>query len=403
MTAEVAVMNRQGVAIAADSAVTIDTGEDSKTYFTQQKIFNLSQKHSVGIMVYGDADFMEINWEIIINEFSKTLGDRVYDTLEEYAKYFLIFLREFVHFTDTSQKDYLDLICYSFFMEIKKSYDADISENYNDQKLTKTLQSKVFTEVLKKARERLENEDYSTGFVDDGFVKDNQAILEDEMKKVFDTLTINEKTKGELIELFLLDLVKIEIAWWRTMNAGVVFSGYGDKEIFPSVIDFRVFGRLGKNILHTNFSVSDVISDSTAWISPFAQTEVINTFIRGMAPDFKDGVFALLNDLVEGIINITGKKHAQEINKLKDGLIKKVQDHEEENYKGPVMNIVASLPKSNLAEMAEALVNLTALRRHVSTEKETVGGPTDVALITKTDGFVWIKKKQLFQRVDNKN
>jgi len=49
--------------------------------------------------------------------------------------------------------------------------------------------------------------------------------------------------------------------------------------------------------------------------------------------------------------------------------------------------------------MAEALVNITALRQHVSTAQETVGGPTDVALITKTDGFVWIKKKQIFESI----
>ena len=121
MTAEVAVINTLGVAIAADSAVTIEVGDTSKTYYTQQKIFNLSPKHSVGIMVYGDANFMQINWEIVINEFSKTLGDRFFDTLEEYVRYFLTFLRDFVHITDSRQKDFLDLVCHSFFEEIKEN------------------------------------------------------------------------------------------------------------------------------------------------------------------------------------------------------------------------------------------------------------------------------------------
>jgi hypothetical protein len=39
------------------------------------------------------------------------------------------------------------------------------------------------------------------------------------------------------------------------------------------------------------------------------------------------------------------------------------------------------------------MVSLTALKRHVSTDSETVGGPVDVALITKGDGFIWIKRK----------
>jgi hypothetical protein len=66
------------------------------------------------------------------------------------------------------------------------------------------------------------------------------------------------------------------------------------------------------------------------------------------------------------------------------------------NY-GPIMNVVTTLPKSEMAALAESLVNLTSLKRRVSLEAETVGGPVDVAVISKGDGFVWIKKKQYFR------
>jgi len=46
--------------------------------------------------------------------------------------------------------------------------------------------------------------------------------------------------------------------------------------------------------------------------------------------------------------------------------------------------------------MAEALVELTSLKRKVSMEAETVGGPTDVAVISKGDGFIWIRRKHYF-------
>ncbi len=46
--------------------------------------------------------------------------------------------------------------------------------------------------------------------------------------------------------------------------------------------------------------------------------------------------------------------------------------------------------------MAEALVNLTAFRARMSVEEiETVGGPIDVAVISKGEGFVWVKHKDL--------
>ena len=56
------------------------------------------------------------------------------------------------------------------------------------------------------------------------------------------------------------------------------------------------------------------------------------------------------------------------------------------------------LPKDELAAMAESLINLTSFKRKVSMEEETVGGPIDVAVISKGDGFIWIKRKHYFDR-----
>ena len=32
-------------------------------------------------------------------------------------------------------------------------------------------------------------------------------------------------------------------------------------------------------------------------------------------------------------------------------------------------------------------------KRHIISSEESVGGPIDVAVITKTDGFKWVKQK----------
>jgi hypothetical protein len=46
--------------------------------------------------------------------------------------------------------------------------------------------------------------------------------------------------------------------------------------------------------------------------------------------------------------------------------------------------------------MAESLVSLTSFKRRVTQDPETVGGPIDVAVISKGDGFVWINRKHYF-------
>jgi hypothetical protein len=43
------------------------------------------------------------------------------------------------------------------------------------------------------------------------------------------------------------------------------------------------------------------------------------------------------------------------------------------------------------------MVNLTSFKRKVSLDEvETVGGEIDVAVISRGDGFVWIKRKHYF-------
>ena len=61
------------------------------------------------------------------------------------------------------------------------------------------------------------------------------------------------------------------------------------------------------------------------------------------------------------------------------------------------MGAIGILPKDELAATAEALVNITTVKRKISMEPETVGGPIDVAVISKKDGFIWIKRKHYFK------
>jgi hypothetical protein len=61
-----------------------------------------------------------------------------------------------------------------------------------------------------------------------------------------------------------------------------------------------------------------------------------------------------------------------------------------------VEDMVEFMPKQDLADFAEALVNLSSLQRRVHSGFETVGGPIDVAVISKSEGMVWVKRKHYF-------
>ena len=110
---------------------------------------------------------------------------------------------------------------------------------------------------------------------------------------------------------------------------------------------------------------------------------------------FRDEVVAQMENAKapQGLIDILNglniDKYASEYIKSMDGYIS-------QRYTKPLLVTISCLEKEDLADMAESLVRMTCLKRHVTNAEETVGGAVDVAIITKGDGFVWKKRKHYF-------
>ena len=83
MTAEVAILNRTGVALAADSAVTIDDGSSQKVYSSATKIFQVCYDQSIAVMIYGSINLSGVPWETVIKLFRKNKANQKFNTVEE--------------------------------------------------------------------------------------------------------------------------------------------------------------------------------------------------------------------------------------------------------------------------------------------------------------------------------
>lgn len=132
--------------------------------------------------------------------------------------------------------------------------------------------------------------------------------------------------------------------------------------------------------------------------------EGVDPFYRNVEESYLSQIF---NEYAGIIIDNMQRYTDEEKKKLKVKLVgigkeilkdlrKKLEDYREEKYINPVTSVVSMLPKDELAAMAESLVSLTSFKRKVTMESETVGGPIDVAVISKGDGFIWIKRKHYF-------
>lgn len=88
MTAEIAVMNKSAIALAADSKVTVTTEGVTKTYDTVSKLFTLSKVAPVGVMIYGNAEFMGYPWETIIKLYREQKGRHTEAFIVDWSKDF---------------------------------------------------------------------------------------------------------------------------------------------------------------------------------------------------------------------------------------------------------------------------------------------------------------------------
>ena len=189
-----------------------------------------------------------------------------------------------------------------------------------------------------------------------------------------------------------------------------MITGFGEKEVFPGIIEIEIEGIIF-NVLKKRNLIQDAIRlGNRACIYPFAQDDVILQFMYGISEQrLTDTSASFVSHLDKYTTDIL--EHLEEYaDEDKEGLllnISRLQDDVVESFNGQqdklkagfaknIIDTVEFLPKQQLAEMAEALVSLTTLKRRVSQEEESVGGPTDLALVTKGDGFVWLKRKNYF-------
>jgi len=416
MTAEIALMNKEAIALAADSAVTFSVGrEDRKIFPSANKIFTLSKYQPVGIMIYGSSMFMETPWETVIKVYRRVLGQKTFNTVEEYASDFLGFLSGNSDlFPESQQERYVEVSVWGYFYLIA----GDINEELDQVRRKK---GQISENEIKRTTSRHIKKHYDewekTPLIPSVTKRDVAALITkyrgiiDKVKKdIFQNITKTAsqqltKIAGNLLMKFLASVLSPQLS-------GIVIAGFGVKDIFPALQSFSVEGIANGILKHKENSSLRITTQTPAVIVPFAQKEMVVAFMEGVEPNYRqvmDGYLSRLfeqypEELVDSIEVIDDAKKEnlkKKLKKISKGILKKYQqaleNYRSENYINPVITVVGSLPKDELAEMAESLVNLTKFKRKVSMQEETVGGPIDVAVISKGDGFIWIKRKHYFE------
>jgi len=417
MTAEIAIMNKEALALAADSAVTLREEKGQKIFTSANKIFTLSKYHPVGIMIYGSAKFMEVPWETIIKIYRNKLSKKKFDTLKEYADDFIDFMsKENRLFPELEQDKYLTSNIYSYFYYIRKNIEQKIEAKISDKsKIAKREIKEITSTVIKKHYDTWKKPALLPSVPQryvPNLINKYRATIDKARKEVFENLPISKILSNRLTDIAGSLFAKFPMEVVHSGISGVVIAGFGKKDTFPSLQSFLLDGIANNFLKYREDKHIKIAFDNNATIVPFAQSEMVATFMEGVEPGYETAIENFLsrifNEYPHIIIDKIDKIDDNEKKSLKEKLKeisnkefklykKRLEDYRRKNFVEPVIKVVAMLPKDELAAMAESLVNLTSFKRKISMEAETVGGPIDVAVISKGDGFIWIKRKHYFK------
>lgn len=235
MTTEIAIMNRSAVALAADSAITITTpgprGEDQKVFYTANKLFSLSKHAPIGLMIYGNASMLGIPWETIVKMYREHLGNREFSSLTGYCNSFFAYLDRFDIPKDIQERYVLSQAA-GLFHGWRQKLDQWVGEQIKatGEVSSNTIATKL-GELIKIEYERfltIGRESVLSNSKRSSLRKMYRRSVHEVSEVVFEKIPLTPQMESQLLT------IAINAASVGRMNqSGIVFAGFGTKDIHP--------------------------------------------------------------------------------------------------------------------------------------------------------------------------
>ncbi len=417
MTSEVVLMNRQAVAMAADSAVTISGPQYLKTYQSVDKLFPLVEGQPVAVMIYNNAEIMSTPWETVISLYREAARGRSLETVEAYAEDFMAFLSGN---PDLFPADHQDTEFFKHvavvFSVVAEDFDYQVSKfkEQNAPKLREHL-SAIFEFVVGELYADLQRYPDDTPRQDlacfpQGMAEQvrrryrtrNRATSRKPRRLAQDRargLAVAEATRERLREIAVLAVVKDAFFEHYT---GVVFAGFGAREKFPSMRSYLSSSVVLGILKRKQDRRADMSSDGGPVVQPFAQDRMIRTFLTGVDPYLRMFMFGetlklgmnIVTDLI-GRAPLSDSQRQHLVPRLQreqhglraEGILQVGRCYQYQVHTYPIYRAIGSLPKRELGDTAASLIKLNSFQQKVMHSIETVGGPIDVAVITRNGGL----------------
>ena len=425
MTAVVGILNKRGIAIAADSAVTMSRGrKGEKIANSANKMLRLTSANPISVMVTGSASLLGVPWDVIIRRYRQKRGNNSFPTVQACVNDFFSYIpTEPAFFEEDMVNRFLGYLISEFYDTICR----DVPEKEYDDDGNVTNEEEVF-QVMNNAMRRISKKAKTVGtcqqFVDYDFER-FIAIAKDTIDQHFKEITADDIPGPEQYSSGLtkklrpiFDQCFYDFTMARPIDGTtLVFSGYGESEEYPVLLHADVDGGFDKRTHYYIFEdeIVKISDDNPTAICPFAQADVMMGLLTGITPRYNREAINIaeesLSNYLASYINTKdneGSPISPEIKKKLSSIKYNdlIRKFAKQNYRLRIserkqwLKTLHDYDLQDMARLAENLITITSFERHMTFSQEGVGGPIDLAVITKNNGFTWLNRKSWYHHKD---
>jgi hypothetical protein len=331
-------MNLEGIALAADSAVTIVDSRGVSTFSQTgvDKVFVLDEAAPIGAMVYGLATFADYPWKTVMAAFLAQSKDRPFDGVQDCADRLIVWLgsmdasgahgialtpqqevQSFRHYVDGFVDRFFVLTAQrarnadgSFPAELLDTALNDLQEeilqeaDYAPGQIVKQTASRVARASIGKPTDRLAK-----------FLATHmEPALNRAMKRYFANTTLAQPLRDRATSLLTRSVLTdwLPPATWYT---GVVAAGFGRKDFTPFFVNLHILGAFGGVVKHRfEKAGAPIAGRSPVVFESYAQNELITAFRSGAQQRFMQVAYyatvAGIAQTLGEMLDLVGKKDA---------------------------------------------------------------------------------------------
>lgn len=417
MTSEVVILNKKGLVLAADSAVTtgLSNGNHPRYSKAANKIFDASIHGNVAVTIFGSADIDRVPWELAIKMFRATqVGCKQLPKISDYVAALTAFLKSnSALFPPPLLAELKQHRLQEAMLHVLRTADS-LFPGLLDEQASIPDRTALWEKAKTALSHQLQGLPVHPALTDVAYgnaIADADPFIANVTTELANTsLGSVILVPRELAELAISALYKDSVAV-LTGYTGLVTAGYGDEEIFPRYQCIHVHGHIGSELLvdtpgylGKDYACHEINHADGSWIQAFAQSSMIDVFTDGFGYSLRNIIrgkslskfHALVDELRSVGVVIPANVSDPIIENAHQAFM---QEWQRENYQvnfQPLLAVLGGLSIQEMSHLGENLLTLESLKERVTSPSESVGGPIDIAAITKAEGLVWVKRKHFF-------